>query len=149
MGDVRRYRPWRDLLNRPEVEFMLADLPAGVRAVHARSHDGHRAILVNRALDPVERLAALAHELVHDERGGGCHTPGLPARMQPLVGREEARVDRIAADRLLPLDQLDRWVRRQVAADTPVTARCVASEWQVAHWVAEHQLRRLWAQQVA
>lgn len=139
------YRPWRDAATRAELEVMVCDLPSGVRAIHARSPDGHRAILISRALDPVERLAALAHELVHDERGGGCHQPHLPARMRPLVTRDETAVDRIAADRLLPLDRLDRWVALQEAADRPVTVAWAAAELDVAGWVAEIQLRRLQA----
>lgn len=104
------YRPWRDARSRPELEVMVAELPAGVRALHAISADGHRAILVNRALPPVERLAALAHELAHDDCKGGCHHPGLPDLLRPLVARDESRVDRIAADRLLPLPRLAAWV---------------------------------------
>lgn len=136
---------WATLRGCPELEVMVCDLPPGVRAIHARSHDGHRAILISRALDPVERLAALTHELVHDERGGGCHQPHLPARLRPLVTRDETAVDRIAADRLLPLDRLDRWVALQEAADRPVTVAWAAAELDVAGWVAEIQLRRLQA----
>lgn len=115
---------------------MVCDLPAGVRAVHARSADGHRAILVSRALDPAERRAALAHELVHDERGGGCHTPGLPDRLRPLVAREEARVERIAARRLLPAAELASWVGRRLDVGDSVSPADVVAEWDVPHHIA-------------
>lgn len=143
MGDRGSYEPWRDAAGRPEVEVLVTRLPAGIRGIHARSPDGYRAILVNRDLPPVERLAALAHELVHDERGGGCYQPDMPELMRPLVARDEARTDQVAADRLLPLDRLERWVALQEAAERPVTVAWAAADLDVARWVAGDQLRRL------
>lgn len=141
MGDTTGV--WGDLRARSEIECMLCALPAGVRAIYARSEDGHRAILINRALSPIERLTALAHELVHDERGGGCHHPDLPDRMRPLVARDEARVDRIVAQRLLPLDRLAPWVSRTIETGEGVTADDVAREWDVTPEVAALALDEL------
>lgn len=143
------YDPWRDASTRPEVEVVVCRLPAGVRGVHGVSADGYRAILINRDLPPVERLAALAHELAHDERGGGVHRPGLPWRLRALVAREETRTDRVAADRLLPLGDLDRWVAGEVADGRPVTVHGAAEALDVAEWVADHQLRRLQTRRAA
>jgi len=123
---------------------MVVPLPDGVRALHAVSADGYRAIIVSRSLPPVERLAALAHELAHDDCQGGCHHPGMPDLLRPIVARDEARVDRVAADRLLPLPRLAAWVTAEVAAERPVTVALAAAGLDVAHWVAEVQLRRLW-----
>jgi len=142
------YRPWTEVGARPEVEVMVVDLPAGIRGLHARSGDGHRAILINRSLPAVERIAALAHELAHDDHGGG-HPTGLPAMLRPVVARDENRVDQAAAARLLPRDRLARWVDGEVAAGRTVTARSVADGLDVARWVADLQLRLLWVDRTA
>jgi hypothetical protein len=64
--------------------------------------DGRTIILVDDALGLEERRVALAHELVHDERGGP-----LPSDVdQVLVAREERRVDDEVARRLAPADEL-------------------------------------------
>ncbi|HEX7134778.1 MAG TPA: ImmA/IrrE family metallo-endopeptidase [Iamia sp.] len=136
-------RLWREARSRPNLEVVVTDLPAGMRALHAVDEDGFRCILISAALTPAEKLAALAHELAHDDCEGGCHHPGLPDRLRAVVARDEARVDRVAADRILPLAWLASWVDRQVAADRPVTAAGAAEELDVADWVAELQLRRL------
>lgn len=125
------------LRDRPEVEFVLCDLPAGVRAIHAR-RGPDRAILVSRALSPADRLAALAHELVHDERGSAGHDPHHP-HWAPCVAREERRVDDIVARRLVPPAELQAFV--DATADIePVTALGVAEEFEVAEHVAERAL---------
>lgn len=54
---------------------------------------------------------ALAHELVHDERGGGCPCPAdAPPGWGVVARREEARVEATVAARLVPLDELARYV---------------------------------------
>ncbi len=134
---------WREASSRPNLDVVITDLPAGVRALHVVGDDGVRCILISAALSPEEKVAALAHELAHDDCHGGCHHPGLPERLRAVVARDEARVDRVAADRLLPLGGLATWVDRQVANDRPVTVADAAEELEVAVWVAELQLRRL------
>lgn len=137
---------WREASSRPGLEVVITDLPAGIRALHVVGDDGLRCILVSAALSPEEKVAALAHELAHDDCHGGCHHPGLPDRLRPVVARDEARVDRVAADRILPLTGLASWVDHQVDNDRPVTAAEAAEELEVAPWVVELQLRRLEAQ---
>lgn len=137
------YRPWDDAAQRHDLEVMVTALPAGVRALHATDSDGHRAILIDRNLPPIERLAALAHELAHDDSGGGCHQPGLPPLLRPLVTRDEQRVDRIAAERLLPLADLAWWVDREEGEGRAVTVEAIAEAHQVATSVAAHQARAL------
>lgn len=134
------WRPWRALRERPEIEFELCDLPDGVRAIHATDGD-HEAILVSRGLSPAERLAALAHELVHAERGGSGHTLGAPATWGAAVALEEQRVDRIVAGRLVPHERLIDFVSRRLTAHERVTAADVAEEFGVPVGVAEQAMR--------
>lgn len=131
-----RWRPWRDLAQRPDVDFALVDLPAGApRAIHASIGEVH-VVLIDRSLSPAERLAALAHELVHHERGGSGHQPGLPEQLRPAVAREEVRVDRIAACRLVPFDELTEVVARVCEICGGVTAADVASEFGISEHLA-------------
>jgi len=134
---------WREASSRPHLDVVITDLPPGLRALHAVAEDGFRCILISADLTAEEKVAALAHELAHDDGHGGCHHPGLPDRLRAVVARDEARVDRVAADRLLPLAELASWVDRRVGDDQAVTAAEVAEELEVASWVAELQLRRL------
>lgn len=85
----------------------------------------------------------MAHELVHDERGGGCHRADLPAHMRPEVAREERRVDDIVAARLVPLDDLEAFVAATVDAGDAVTAGDVAEAFEVPFEVADRAVRLL------
>ncbi len=137
------WKPWRELRDRNDVAFVLVDLPAGIPALRARRGD-QRVILIDRTLSPAERLAHLAHELVHDERGDSGHQPGLPERLRPLVAREEERVDQIVARRLIPTDELELFVRARTSVG-PVSAQDVADEFEVPVPVARralHNIRR-------
>lgn len=129
------------LRERPEIEFVLCDLPPGVKAIHAR-RGPDRAILVSRRLDPAERLAAICHELHHDDRGGGCHDPDAPPLLRVVTLREERHVEALVADELLPPEQLERYVRRR-AEEGMVLARDVAEDFEVPIEVADLALRRL------
>lgn len=128
------------LRDRPEIEFMLCNLPPGVRAIHARRGED-RAILINRALSPADRLAALAHELVHDERGHAGHHPGRQ-NCATYVAKEENWVENIVAGRLLPPDELAVYVD-VLAEFEPVTAQAVAIEFDVPEHVAQRALEQL------
>lgn len=89
------YHPWRDARSRRHlaIEF-VDDLPDGVRGRITGD-----TIEVNRHMLGDERRCTIAHELVHDER-----------RIFPtdhvLRAREELRVERIAARRLIALERL-------------------------------------------
>lgn len=120
---------------------MLMDLPDGHRGLTAQR--GEKAVVfISRALSPVERLVVLAHELAHLERGGSGWVPGMPDRLMAIVGREESRVDRIVAERLVPSEALARWVERRSEVE-PITAELVAQEWDVTPEVAELALSLL------
>lgn len=121
--------------------FVLYDLPEGCSGVVAQRGD-RAVIFVDRKLSPVDRLCVLAHELAHLDRGGSGWEPGLPVLLEAMVGREEARVDRIAADRLVPSVELAEWVARRVEVE-PITAELVAEEFEVSVEVASLALSRL------
>ena len=131
------WNPWQALWDRPHIVFRfdpIARLAGG--AIYARR--GTRAAIV---LDPIlsapERTAWLAHELVHDERGGGCDWPGMPSQWSAVVAREEAQVERIVATRLVPPAELADFVTAQLAAGEAVTVDIVAERFEVAPSVAE------------
>ncbi len=138
------WRPWRELRSRADIDFALADLPPPMRALWCRDPDtGARAILVARHLSPAERLEALAHELVHDERGGSGHRADMPDLLCAGVEREERRTDEIVAERLLPDEVLRKWVRAEVELGQEVTVIRCAERFEVSEAVAYRSLIRL------
>lgn len=136
------WKPWRELRDRPDIDFALVDLPRNLRAVLAR-RGPDRVILIDRSLTPAERLAALAHELVHDERGGVGRAPAPPHPLARVIGREEERVDRIVAERLLPLPRLAEFLTMTADVAEPVEAWQVAEEFGVPIEYAARAMRAL------
>lgn len=124
------WNPWRALRSREHITFRLASLAEwDLDAVYWQR--GERAVIViDPALTRVERNAALAHELVHDERGGGCAWPAM-------VHREEVGVDREVARRLVPLDELEEWARRRTEAELVTTVHDVAEHFDTTEQLAE------------
>lgn len=112
---MTRWNPWRALREREAIRFARLDLPDGVEGVHAIKGE-QRAIVVDRSLPRIERNAVLAHELIHDERG---HVDPVLGELE--VRREERRVDREVARRLVPFDELRAFAAK--VADTSSTAR--------------------------
>lgn len=101
-----RYNPWRMLARHMDVNTR-ADLPTHIDAVT----DGNR-IWLRRGLTQAQRRSALAHELVHAERGP------VPKFAE---AKEEELVEQIAARRLIALDDLAEalvWHGGVVHADT-------------------------------
>lgn len=134
--------PWRELRHRSHIIFefdSVAKLGGG--AIYAR-RGTMAAIVIDPDLPRRDRRAALAHELVHDERGGIVDHTHSPATWAAVVQREERRVDDVAASRLVPLDQLDAWARRRVSAG-PIYAIDVADEFDVPSRVALVAIRLL------
>lgn len=141
--NVGVWKVWRELRQRPHIDFALVDMPPGApSAVYARRGD-RAVVMIDRALSPAERLAALAHELVHDERGGSGHVEGLPASLRTGVAQEEATVDRIVAERLVPMDLLLPLLEARAEVDGHVCAQTVAEEFGVPERVAERAMRLL------
>lgn len=129
------WRPWRDLRQQSNVAWALTDLPAIFGGGLTATAGDHHVILIDRRLGQVERLAVLAHELVHLERGGTADCLD--------VAREERAVDRIVAGRLVPDDELEALVDVLVEVEGGVTAAMVAEAFGVPHGVAELACRRL------
>ena len=101
-GPDGRWNPWAALRARPHVQLRLdpeAGLLGGAMLVLGPAL---AVVVLDPALDRRSRRVALAHELIHEERGGGCDAPGLPAALDVIVARDEADVVREVARRLVP-----------------------------------------------
>lgn len=142
---VTTWNPWDDLCGREHVTLGYSDLPPATGgAVYGRIGDV-AAIVIDPALPRRARTAALAHELVHDEQGGGCPSDGMPASWRPVVLRDERRVNREVARRLVPLDELEEFVVGMADLGLSAGPDEVAENFDVAPWVAEVALERLLA----
>jgi hypothetical protein len=117
------------LREREHLRFARRDLPGGVQGWYSADAE---VILIDRTLGRAERNAVLAHELVHQERGGGAGYAGQPATWDAVVAREERNVDIEVARRLVPPDELAAWVGSH---SEPVTAEMVAEHFDVPLWV--------------
>ncbi|WP_298440649.1 hypothetical protein [Gordonia sp. (in: high G+C Gram-positive bacteria)] len=137
------YHPWRDARARTHVDIAFVDhLPAGVRG-RVR---GDRIEIDATALQ-AERRCALAHELVHHERGV---VPAEPV----LAAREESIVEQTAARRLVSLDRLIdvlAWTRHASEAadelwiDLPMLGALIASLTDAERRLIEEALADRWA----
>lgn len=136
------WQPWRALRERGHLVFRLAPLPQGVEAIYW-PRGARAAVIVDAALPRRVRKAALAHELVHDERGGGCDLMGAPPGWSAVVAREELIVEAEVARRLVPAAPLARFCARMVELGYGVTAEEVAEEFDVPDVVAARALA-LW-----
>lgn len=127
--------------------FRLDPIAAlGGGGLYAR-REGRAVIVVDPALPRRERKAVLAHELVHDERGGLVDAPNAPPGWAAVVAREERIVDGIVAGRLVPTDKLAVYVERALSLDDGgVDARMVAVEFDVPEPVAQRALEELEAE---
>jgi hypothetical protein len=131
VAEVAGWNAWRALRERSHLVLRWGS-PAG----HDGQIDPGGTIWLHPGLSRVDRHATLAHELVHDERGL------LPAGTPPaVVQREELQVHAETARRLVPLEELARFVSR--ADFEPVTARDVAAEFDVPTRVAERAMAQL------
>ncbi|MBI2710466.1 MAG: hypothetical protein HYX34_12350 [Actinobacteria bacterium] len=123
--------PWVALRARPHVELRL-DPVAALLGGGMLVRIGERAVItLDPALDGRSRRVALAHELIHDERGGGCDEPGTPAGWDAVVARDEAAVDREVARRLVPAAGLRRWLEERFSVDDAVALWEVAEAFDV------------------
>lgn len=138
----RRWDPWAELATRDHIVIGFDPCArVGGGAVYAR-RGAFAAIVIDPALDRRERRAALAHELVHDERGGGCDHAAMGAPWRAVVSRDEARVDQIAATRLVPPDELRAFLLARGSVG-PVTLDDIAEEFDVPIQVAATAMRAL------
>lgn len=137
---MARWNPWRALRDREHIEFGLGLLPDVLGGGTYRPQLGWAAIVVDSRLDRRERAAMLAHELVHDERAGGCVSSGMLPGWDVVVIRDESAVDDEVARRLVPSAELRSFCDRQVTMEEGVEPRHVADYFDVADWVAERAL---------
>jgi hypothetical protein len=137
------WNPWRELRRRTHIVFRLAVLPDSAGGAVYWPRAGRAAIIIDPRLSRVDRNAALAHELVHDERGGGADHPGMPPSWAAVVARDEAAVDQEVARRLVPADELVKFCEVMVLLDLGVTAHEVAEHFEVPPAVAAAALRDL------
>jgi hypothetical protein len=137
------WNPWRELRRRTHIVFRLAVLPDATGGGVYWARGGRAAIIIDPRLRQVERNAVLAHELVHDERGGGAADPCMPASWGPVVARDEAAVDQEVARRLVPPEELAKFCEVLALLDVGVTAREVAEHFDVPESVAGDALRMM------
>lgn len=130
---------WRELRDRGHIEFELdGSLPRSTGgAVYVL--DGARAwIVIAEWLTQRERKCALAHELIHDELRSSCRSAEMPAQWDAVVIREETWIDREAARRLVPHDELGLFLRRQALhVDPAVTLHDIAEHFDVTERFAD------------
>jgi hypothetical protein len=128
----RGWNPWSALRDRDHIRFVLDPVAeVGGGGLYAR-HGDCAAIVIHPELHRIDRRAALAHELIHDERGI------VPTEApQWIVSREEHLVHLEVARRLVPLDQLADFVEAHAG---PLTVADVADEFDVPPDVARRAI---------
>lgn len=136
---------WSELASRAHIVFRLDPrLPDAAGGAAYWPRGDRAALIVDKRLGQRERKAAVAHELVHDERGGACQGDGMPAIWGAVVAREEHHVEREVARWLVPLDELVAFIERHTSAEElGVTVWEVAEAFDVPDYVAERALREL------
>lgn len=140
---AQRWSPWRALKHMPNVTMALAELPnetgGAVLAIRGKS----AVIVLDKRLTQAERKAALAHELLHLERGSTSRCRNIRGALSVEVVREENRIQREVALRLVPLAELGPVVDRIAGLGHGVTALEVAEEFDVPPVVASQAMTEL------
>jgi len=133
LSDVGLWKPWKELARRGHISFRLdPNLPRSTGgAIYVR--EGDRALIVIAGwLDQRERKCALGHELIHDEAESSCRHFGAPKLWDAVVAREEAQIDREAARRLVPRNELVAFLAREATMiDPAVTLADIAERFDV------------------
>lgn len=133
---------WRSIAHRDDIHVRVVELPDECGGgVLSRRHGGQVWILLDGRRPAHERRAILAHELEHLARGS-VRFDGAPPGWDFIVAREEGRVDQAVAERLVPDEELQAFVRRCLSIDAYVTALDVADEFGVPVEIAERACRR-------
>jgi hypothetical protein len=136
---MRGWDVWGELRRRRHLVLEFDELDPGERGRIDDMPNGYRQITLDTRLTQRERRASLCHELIHDERGilfPAC-TP------LAVIAKEEARVRDATAERLVPLDLLDDFVRWRVIDFGRVHWRDVADEFEVPEYVARRAMEIL------
>lgn len=141
---VTPWNPWKTLphLSHVYVDF-YATTPEGVHGLSCQASNGNIAIALDANLGQPERCWTLAHELVHIERGGGCQArPGNPI-WGIQITKEEAAVNAIACDRLIPPRLIAADVRQALTLDKDPPIEDLADRYWVPPTVIQLALHRL------
>jgi len=138
-----RWDPWSALRARSAIEFRLDPIAALLGGGFYARRGDQRAIVLDPALDRRRRRTALAHELIHDERGTGCDAIGAPRAWAAVIGREEASVDAEVARRLVPPGELLAVARASAELGDGLVAWQVADEFDVDEETAARALHAL------
>lgn len=134
----RRWDPWRVLRSHADVIFTLGELPAAVGGGIYWPSPDVSIIIIDYRVGRLERLALLAHELIHHERG----TYALPGvNPHQAISRDECRVDDEVARRLVPCDELGAMFDVAWANDLQVEPWQVAERFDVPDRVADRAMR--------
>lgn len=123
----RRWNPWKALRDRSHLTLKYADLGILDGAIIGET------ITLNTKLDRRGRNAALAHELLHDERG-----ITFPYSTWATMEHEEEQVRREVVRRLLPPWELRDYLQSRTGA---VLVYEVAEHFEVPDWLAAQALR--------
>lgn len=137
------WNPRHEAERHDDLDIIIAALPPSTGGgLYFRVDSTTAVIAVDPKLADAERVDALAHELVHHERGGGAHGRGH-RRFRPDRIREERRVWRIVAARRVPLDRLAAFCDAQADLGHGVGPEEVQAEFDVSRRVAEEALQAL------
>lgn len=128
--------PWWEAECRVGLQVVVRRLPAELAPAIWYPYRGRRWVVLDDRLDGAGLRAALAHELVHDERGGGADGVGMPSAWAPVVDRDEAACNREVARRLVPATRLAAFCAERAAFGSGVTPEHVGEEFEVPRWVA-------------
>lgn len=135
---------WRELRSHPEIVLKRGILPDAVGGAVYWPQGDLAAVVLDKRLSRVERRAALAHELVHHERGGGTATwDGMPAAMTVIEDRDEARVNDEVARRLVPLEELAKVIKSATSMELPIETWQIAAIFDVPDRVADRAMQLL------
>ena len=134
------FDPWRAVAERDDLVLSfhpIARLMGG--GFYARAGE-LGVIVIDPELQGEDRRAVLTHELIHHERGGGVTSIGVFRGLASFVDGDERSVDREVANRLVPTELLEQFVRASARAGTSVGPAEVADQFEVPVSVAARAL---------
>lgn len=125
VADRAGWNPWQSLREREHIAFAVNEAAAECGGGVYWPRAGRAAIILDPALTRVERNAALAHELIHED----------------LPGASEDKVEDEVARRLVPSNELAAMKAIAELNDLPVEVWTVAEKFDVPDAVAERAMR--------
>lgn len=135
--------PWAAAEGRLHVQLVWRKLPEETGGAAVVRQEGVAVVFLDPRLSGPERRVALAHELIHDERGGGAWHPDQVDTWGAVVAAEECRVDVEVARRLVPVTELLEAAEAAWDFGHQVTAAELAAEYEVPRATAEQAMRLL------